>query len=363
MRRRGDSPSVLFFATQGSGHGDEHRIESLLSEIDAEAIPFDRSRKLGSLLAVFRILVTRRPRLVVMEGTGIAGGLALICARIFGRIPYVVSSGDAVAPFIGIRHPGIAPIASLYERTLCRLSAGFIGWTPYLVGRALTYGAPRGVTAAGWSPPAEEGTRERIRDQLGIPQDAIVFGLVGHLGWVDRIEYCYGMELVSAIRRTERKDLHVLVVGDGSGLEQLGAIAGGDEGVRVHMPGRVPKERVPEYLSAVDVASLPQSVDGVGSFRYTTKLSEYLASELPMVTSRIPMAYDLDDGWLWRLEGETPWGNRYVSALADLMETVTPEEIELKRKAIPRELTTFDPDRQRRRVTAFLTDLLEDVGV
>ena len=61
----------------------------------------------------------------------------------------------------------------------------------------------------------------------------------------------------------------------------------------------------------MDVASLPQSVDGVGSFRYTTKLSEYLAARLPVVTGEIPLAFDLDDGWMWRLPGDAPWEERY----------------------------------------------------
>ena len=43
-----------------------------------------------------------------------------------------------------------------------------------------------------------------------------------------------------------------------------------------------------EFLAAFDLASLPQSVDRVGSFRYSTKLSEYLAAGLPIVTSQIP---------------------------------------------------------------------------
>ena len=50
---------------------------------------------------------------------------------------------------------------------------------------------------------------------------------------------------------------------------------------------------MPNHLAAFDLASLPQSVDGVGSFRYTTKLSEYLAAGLPIVTGQIPAAYDL----------------------------------------------------------------------
>ena len=90
------------------------------------------------LLEMWRI----RPDLVVMEGTGLAGGAALILARaVFGQ-RYLVSSGDAVGPWVGTRSRLLGPVFGLYERVLCRLAAGFIGWTPYLVGRALTFGTP-----------------------------------------------------------------------------------------------------------------------------------------------------------------------------------------------------------------------------
>ena len=55
-------------------------------------------------------------------------------------------------------------------------------------------------------------------------------------------------------------------------------------------------EEVVDYLAAFDLASLPQSVDRVGSFRYSTKLCEYLAVGLPIITGQIPAAYDLDAG-------------------------------------------------------------------
>jgi hypothetical protein len=359
--RTAQGARIACFATQGTGHGEEARISTLLGP-DAEVLPFDRGRKGRSAWRLLRRLTADRPDLVVMEGTGLAGGVAVIAARLLAGVPYVVSSGDAVGPYIALNHRAVAPLAALYERLLCRLSAGFIGWTPYLVGRALTFGAPRAMTAASWSAPARPEDRELRRRELGIPDDAVVFGLLGTLDWTESLGYCYGHELVKAVLSTDRDDLRVLVVGDGSGLERLAELAGGELGGRVLLPGRVAREQVTSYLAAMDVASLPQSVDGVGSFRYTTKISEYLTAGLPIVTGQIPLAYDLDDGWIWRLSGDAPWDPRYVADLAELMATLSRPALEEKRRRVPSDLPLFDRERQQRQVGAFVADLTASGG-
>jgi glycosyltransferase involved in cell wall biosynthesis len=243
---------------------------------------------------------------------------------------------------------------------LLRFCAAYIGWTPYLAGRALTFGAPRAVTAPGWAPkePAEDG-RRRIRAALGIAEGTIVFGIVGSLRWAPRLEYAYGAELVRAIRTTSRQDVVVLVVGDGTGVAHLEELAGSDLGNRVRLVGHVEQDEVPSYLAAFDVASLPQSCDQVGSFRYATKLPEYLAASLPIVTGQLPMAYDIALDWSWRLPGRAPWSEEYIGALGELMSTITPDDIAAHRPGADASVTEwFVPEAQQQRVKALLTDLL-----
>ena len=352
-------PRVACFATQGSGTLDEQRIRELLEPLAPVPLPFDRSRKLTAAVRLALRIRRERPDLVVMEGTGVAGGAALIACRLLLGCRYVVSSGDAVGPYVRLVSRTLAPVAGLYERVLCRLSAGFIGWSPYLVGRALTFGSPRAMAAAGWAPDREP-TRSgaEVRAGLGIPEEALVFGLVGSLAWSERAGYCYGLELVRALRGTSRPEVRVVIVGDGDGRARLEQEAGADLGGRVLMTGAVPREEVGAYLEGFDVASLPQSVDGVGAFRYTTKLADYLAAGVPIVTGPIPLAYDLDDGWLWRLPGDAPWDPEYTSALAALMGALTAEDIAGRRAAVPRDLDLFSKSNQQRRATAFVRDIV-----
>ena len=90
------------FATQGAGGDDEARLRALLSRYpETDWFAFDRRSKRASLLGLLKTLRTTRADLAVMEGTGIGGGLPLILARLLWGRRYVVSSGDAVGPFVG----------------------------------------------------------------------------------------------------------------------------------------------------------------------------------------------------------------------------------------------------------------------
>jgi glycosyltransferase involved in cell wall biosynthesis len=136
-------------------------------------------------------------------------------------------------------------------------------------------------------------------------------------------------------------------------------LAGDLLGKRIHFPGRVPQDRVMDYLAAMDVASLPQSQDAVGAFRFTTKISEYLAAGLPVVTSQIPMAYDLDAGYMWRMPG-SPWDLAFIDSLARLMRTLTNDDLRQKKMLVPPTLPEFDLKSQVERTTAFITDLVAE---
>jgi hypothetical protein len=356
-------PRVLAFSTLGSGSNEEARILDLVGEFNPDVFPFDRTRKGRMFVRLVRAIRRGRPDVVVMEGTGLAGGAALILSRLlFGR-RYVVSSGDAVGPWVGGRVRVLGPVFGLYERVLCRLAAGFIGWTPYLAGRALTFGTPRVMTAAGWAPftrtAAEQAAdRAATRSRLGIPVDNLVVGIAGSMVWTPRRGYCYGAELVEAARRVRRPDVTFLLVGDGTGRPRLETRAAGLPPGRVVFTGRVPQAELPAYYAAMDVGSLPQSADRVGAFRYTTKLSEYLAFGLPVVTGPIPLAYDLDCGWVWRLNAAEPWAGGYADALAALLDGLAPADLAAKRAAVPSAPPEFDRAAQVARATVFIRDLV-----
>ena len=357
---------IAWFATKGSGSNEAQRMQALLSQLPGLVeLPFDKADKRRSFFRLRTAIKSEKPDLIVMEGTGVAGGVACLLARMILGIRYVVSSGDAVGPFVRALHPIAGILFEIYERLLCRFSAGFIGWTPYLCGRAMTFGARKTVTAEGWvigsaGAPVPRGA---IRSAWGVPPDAIVVGLVGSLVWNPRLQWCYGLDLVRAARSVDRPDLCVVIVGEGDGLPHLKQVAGALLGRRIFLPGPVPLGEVMPALQAMDVGSLPQSVDGVGAYRYTTKLPEYLATRLPVITNQIPASYDLGLAWMWRLPGDSPWDKRYQGALEELLRGLDTKMIKEKADQIPvAGETCFSKDRQCARVAAFIRELLKDGG-
>jgi hypothetical protein len=354
--------SILCFATQGPDSLDARRLSELteLCAAPVRSFGFDQSSKPRSTLRLIVNVLRKRPAALLMEGTGVWGGVGVLFCRWLLLVPYVVSSGDAVGPFLARRSRLLGFAGWLYELALYRSAAGFIGWSPYLVGRATTLGARRGMTAPGWAHgSSSHEARRRLRSHLGLSDTSIVFGLAGSLQWSPKLPYTYGQEIVLALRQVTREEVAVVVVGDGPGMEHLERMAGDDLGSRIHLVGRVPAGDIPDWLSAFDIASLPQSVDQVGSFRYTTKLPEYLHAGLPVVANAIPASYDLDAGWCWRLPGSSPWDSTYVQAIADLMRTVSLEEISARRRpAYEASTRWFDRRLQQETVARFLADVL-----
>jgi len=359
--------SILAFATKGANSNEEDRLRILLGGHQTTFFPFDRKYKLRSFRQIIGEIRRQRPALLALEGSGIAGGLACLVGRFCFGVPYIISSGDAFGPWVGAQVRTLGPAFSLYERIVCRYCAGFIGWTPYLVGRAMTFGAPRGMTAQGFAPhprTAEQllAARNTIRTRLNIPQDALIFGILGNLAWSKPQSYCYGKELVEAFNQSKSKRAYILLCGDGSGRQRLEQLAGQHKGQRIIFTGNVPHTEVLDYMAAMDVALLPQSVDKVGMFRYTTKIAEYVAARLPVVTTQIPMAYDLDDGWMWRLPGTSPWDPTFIQALANMIDNISLDEIAARKTQMPASIPDFDQQRQVDRTTAFVNELLAARG-
>src|SRR5260370_1782799 len=87
------APRILGFATQGAGGNEEARLRELFGELSTDIVPFQRRKKISSALEIVEKARSGQYALLAMEGTGSAGGLALLFPRWFGGVPYSVCSG------------------------------------------------------------------------------------------------------------------------------------------------------------------------------------------------------------------------------------------------------------------------------
>lgn len=357
----------LCISTAGSGQ-DPLRVRRLTDRF-ADACTYvnvDRSRsRTDNARRIWAMLQERDWDLVYMEGTGIAGGLPLIWAATRWGQPYVVSSGDPVKGYFKtVKGPAAGAIFGVYEKQLYRNSAGFIGWTPYLTGTAMMLGAPRAVTVEGAVDPSifrpyDAAERRHAKRHYGLDPEHLVCGVVGSLTWNDRQQYSYGLELIEMIQRVQRRDVSVLVVGDGTGLAELKARVPDALRDRVVFTGRVAEAEVVRTLNAMDVGFITQTLDDLGRYRLTTKLPEYLATGLPVAMSPIPGFYDYALPAGWALPAGHPASPAFAAACADWVDGLTWDAVESRRRRSPAiAAARFTYDVVRPRFETFVDDVL-----
>lgn len=346
------------------GAGDQRRARRLTCRLPAEVAFYDVDRALPRRVSARRIWETLRSRrwdLVYQEGSGIVAGLNLIRAARQWQQPFIVSSGDPIGAYFRVTQgPRMGRLLELYEQLLYRSCAGFVGWTPYLTGMALRMGARAAVTVEGGVDmeafrPLAEAERRAARQRFGFSPEQLVCGIVGSLTWVPRQSYCYGLELIEALKRVQRREVAVLIVGDGEGRTRLESRVPPELRSRVVFAGSLPPDEVVPAINAMDIAFNPQSLDGLGSYRLTQKLPEYLACGVPVAMSPVPGFYDyvLEAGWA--LPRCHPASLEFHTECARWLDGVSRDEIASK-AAASRAIAArnFDYDRLGKRFQAFL---------
>lgn len=353
------------------GIGDLHgvRARRLTEQLDAVCtyVDVDTSQsRAANARAIWKALTAASWDLVYQEGTGIAGGASLIRAAQSRGLRYVISSGDPVGEFFHVVKGPLHGFAfTQYEKLLYRNSAGFIGWTPYLTGMAMKMGAPRAATVEGavdlsvFAPYAADERRAAKR-AYGLDPDHLVCGVVGSLTWTPRQQYCYGLELVAMLPYLTRRDVSVLIVGDGDGKARLEARVPPAWRDRVIFTGRVPEDEVARALNAMDIGFIAQTLDRLGRYRLTTKLPEYLASGLPVAMSPVPGFYDYARPAGWALPACHPAREAFHRRCAAWLEALTWETVCARRREAPRLAREyFSYEVVRPKFEAFIEALLD----
>ncbi|WP_416840402.1 glycosyltransferase [Haloferax sp. DFSO52] len=137
---------------------------------------------------------------------------------------------------------------------------------------------PNGVNVSKFKP-----TSDRLK--IEIDADLIV-GYVGvNREWVDLSLLVHSI----AKLRSDGLDLGLLVVGDEGGIGEIQRLVQRlDIEDAVEFAGTVPYDEVPRYVNSMDIGTIPFKDNGIAKNSLPLKLFEYLACEVPVVSSDIP---------------------------------------------------------------------------
>jgi glycosyltransferase involved in cell wall biosynthesis len=294
------------------------RAEQLLEKIPGAHVVGPSSGAMGVASSVWLVLTSRAEVLYLVD-VGKTTAPAAVLGRLMGK-RVIVDTGDAcfaLARARGDRGFAELLLVGIAEQLALRSSNEIV-----VRGRAHAAYVPGHATHIPDIPLPGVGPISAIdlRKNLGL-DDAFVVGLVGSLNFSRRRRISYGWDLIEALPQTA-PEVAALIVGDGSGLEPLRRrareLAVSD---RCRFVGRVPTERVGEYICAMDVALSTQTNDLVGQVRTAGKLPLYLACGCPVIASHVGEAAAVLGPVGWTLPYHGIVDRDYPARLAERIET------------------------------------------
>ena len=288
-------------------------------------------------------------------------GLPAALAARLARRPVIVEVGDPQAALYRGqgRHAWAVASGWAIDQAVARGSSAVVVRGPELLSilgvRVPSLDLPDGVDLDVFRPTDAAG----LRRELGIDQGELVVGLTGSLNWSERFGFGYGWDIVEALGLLPDEPVRALLVGQGSGVPHLRRRAAElGVGDRLSISEPVAHERIPEFLSAMDVCVSTQSNDTVGRGRTTAKLPEYLACDRFVVATRVGRAADvLPDEMLLPYQGTVD--RDHPARLAAKLRSLAPRQRELQNGAGTRTIaaTQFSYDVLARRLAMFLHEV------
>jgi glycosyltransferase involved in cell wall biosynthesis len=241
----------------------------------------------------------------------------------------VIAAGASLAvPLaIGLHGSDVFLAEKAGVRRLARWALGrarlLTGCSPELVDRVRALGGfpaersrviPYGVDVAAFSP--APGRRGIWRAKLGIPAEAPLILGVGRMATKKGFQVL--LEVLPGLLAAQ-PEAHVVLAGGGDLLERFAAVAAAWPG-RVHLPGSVLRDTLPDLYRAADLFVLPAVHDRKGNVDgLPNVILEAMASGLPVVASGIsgiPLAVENGRTGLLVPEGEP---SRLLEALLELL--------------------------------------------
>lgn len=270
-------------------------------------VAYREGNKFLAILRFCRFLWSAKPNLVYVFDISYSTVLAAFVLRLVYGNPVIVETGDEIYELMrssGNRgRLGLWLTYWLQEFSLKADQAVVRGHfhQELLKGRGINAEViPDGVDTRQVFP--KDGAA--LRERFGVNGE-LTIGLVGSSVWSEKLQMCYGWELVELLRLMKDQPVKGIIIGDGSGIAHLRARSRQYEiEDKIIFVGRVAYEQLPEHLAMIDVCLSTQTNDIVGQVRTTGKLPLYLAAGRFVLATRVgEAARVLSDEMLVNYEG------------------------------------------------------------
>ena len=307
----------------------------LARDYDVEIVYRSR-RKFVSILNVFAFLVRARPVVSYVFDVSYTGVLASGFYKFLFRNCLIIETGDAIVELVrstGSRGKLGVWLTQLLENTAFSISDRIVVrgsfHKEWLARRGVEVDVIQdGVDTNSFTP----DDASDLRRQYGV-DEVMTVGLVGSSIWSEKLQMCYGWELVETLRLLKGKPIKGIMIGGGSGIPHLKARCR-EYGIRDSLVflGYVPYDQLKRYLSLMDICLSTQTNNLVGQVRTTGKLPLYLAAGRYVLASNVgEAALVLDRQMLVDYEGVKD--ERYPRKLKERIETILEQPEMLERAA------------------------------
>jgi hypothetical protein len=333
------APRVVFLI-----HGGPTGIEMVRARGISQNHPADRvhylfrDRPRGETAREWhRQLKALRPDLIYVMNLAVPGFFVARWWRRFHGVPFVLDTGDVIyemARSAGTHAAWQLPLLRLVENGTLRAAHTVVVRGSEHQALLKEQGLPRvELIRDGYLQPPEISVEAvtQLRAKLGL-EGKFVPGVMGSLVLSQRLQICYGWDLVQALAQLRDLPVQGLVIGDGPGRPWLEELARRHEVAdRITFCGRIPYAEVPLHLRLLDVALSTQTNNLAGRVRTTGKLPEYMAAERFILASRVGEATRLlPPEMLLEYHGEvdTAYPQRLANRLRELC--VNREQLDLR---------------------------------
>ncbi len=331
MQKRNRSKRIVLLFNVHEWHSLRERAEKLLSGLKDEGyslnLLFRKKNRLKTLLFYIKGIASLKPDIVYLMDFGFSTAVPVLVLRIFFSFKIILDTGDITYELF--RSTGrnwlSLIIVRILEPIIWRLSSAIIVrgiyYEEYLKNKGYkdVYYIPDGVDLEVFKPLDVT----ELRRGYGL-ENMVTVGVVGSLNWVEKYDFCYGWELVSALRFLKSFPVKGIIIGDGTGLEKLKELVKeyGIKGMVLFL-GMVPYSELPQYINLMDICLSTQSNDIVGNVRTTGKLPLYMACNKYILSTRVGTAkYVLPQEMLIDYTGvrDDEYPERLANAIRDLID-------------------------------------------